>query len=163
MRLGQGYIVAWYLSRSLVTWLLLQYLANNCQQAARRGIQGQTYIPGVFLFMAAAAFRMLWSVCLQQIQITFCTCIGQHENITSHFALFTITPHKLLMSEFRPCYIYVRNTGIIQDTVSSGEESFYLLIIWGSCEVLLMQPHILGWLCQQGWVGGVPASQKVRK
>ena len=113
MRLGQGYIVVWYLSRSLVTWLLLQYLANNCQQGARRGIQGQTYIPGVFLFMAAAAFRTLWSVCLQQIQITFCTCIGQHENITSHFALFTITPHKLLMSEFRPCYFYMWNTAII--------------------------------------------------
>lgn len=49
MKLGQGYIVAWYLSRSLVTRLILQYLANNCQQGARREIQGQTYIPGVFL------------------------------------------------------------------------------------------------------------------
>ena len=63
--------------------------------------------------MAAAEFRMLWSVCLQQIQITFCTCIGQHENITFYFAVFTINPHKLLMSEFRPSYFYMRNTGII--------------------------------------------------
>lgn len=43
MRLGQGYGVTRYLRCSAVTQLSLQYLAKNCQQRARGGIQGQTY------------------------------------------------------------------------------------------------------------------------
>lgn len=50
MRLGQGYIVVWYLRHFPATQLLLQYLANNClQKSARKNAMADLDTNGVIL------------------------------------------------------------------------------------------------------------------
>lgn len=115
MRLGQGYIVAWYLRHSPVTQLLLLYLASNCQQRARGGIQGQTYIWEGYSLIRAMGLSLLWSVSSWQIQIYLSTHT-EYENITSLFPAFIINPYQLSVPEFRPCLPYMGN----KNTFSSG-------------------------------------------
>lgn len=164
MRLGQGYIVAWYLWRSPVTQLLPQYLANNCQQGARGGSQGQTHCQEGDSVTTAMALRMLWSVSSLWIQIRcfFPTYIGQYKKITLPFAPFIINPHKLLVPAFRPGLLCM-GTQVQFKTPLLGKILVCLLVSEAPVKCPLVCSLILGWPRLGGAVCQPPRKSENKK